>query len=475
MSEKKLYMGIDIGTTSLKAAVFDENGVRMGVRSVDYTLDSDPTTGFIEFDAEKYAEMCFRVIDELESECGKITALSVDTQGETMILTDDCGRPLCPAVVWLDNRAVVQAEEIKARFGNKRVYDVTGQPEITAGWPASKLLWYRGNRPEIFGKIKKVFLLEDWIHYRLTGRHVTEPAMQSSSVYFDITGMVWWKEMLDFIGIDEKVLPEILPSGTVVGSYKGITVVTGALDQIAGSIGAGVTDGSRISEMTGTALAIVIMSDTIPPYDPESIVPCHVHVGGKYCRLLWSSTAGMCLKWFRNNFAPELSFAELDGEAGKVAPGCDGMTLLPHFCGASMPDYAPEAKASFNGVTLAHGRGHFARAIMEAVAFTLRSDLEYAGVPSDAEIRITGGGASGKLWPQIKADVTGRNLSTVTESETACHGCAIIAAAGIGDFASVTEAAEKFVKPKKVFSPSGSDYSEAYERYLKLNREYLGK
>ena len=474
MSEK-LYLGIDIGTTSLKAAVFDENGCRVGLKSIDYTLDSDPSTGFIEFDAERYAEMCFRAIDELTGECGKITALSVDTQGETMILTDESGTPLCPAVVWLDNRAVIQAEEVKARFGNKRVYDVTGQPEITAGWPATKLLWYKENRPDIFVKVKKVFLLEDWILYRLTGNFVTEPSIQSSSTYFDITNMTWWMDMLDFIGITDSILPRIYPSGTQVGKYKGITVVTGALDQIAGSVGAGVTDDSRISEMTGTALAIVIMTDKIPAYDPESIVPCHVHVGGKYCRLLWSSTAGMCLKWFRNNFAADVSFPELDKEAEKVAPGCDGMTLLPHFCGASMPDYAPDATASFNGVTLAHGRGHFARAIMESVAFVLRSDLEYAGVPDNAEIRITGGGASGKLWPQIKADVTGRNLSTVSESETACLGCAIIAAAGMGDFASVTEAADRFVKTKKVFSPSGADYSGAYDRYIRLNREYLDK
>lgn len=475
MSEKKLYLGIDIGTTSLKAAVFDEKGNRVGLRSVDYTLDSDPVTGYIEFDAKKYVDMCVGVIDELSAECGKITALSVDTQGETMILADENGKPLCPAVVWLDNRAVIQAEEVKARFGNKKVYDVTGQPEITAGWPATKLLWFKENKPEIFGKVKKVFLLEDWIIYNLTGNFVTEPSMQSSSVYFDITNMIWWSDMLTFIGIDDSILPKIVSSGTKVGSYKDISVVTGALDQIAGSIGAGVTDERRISEMTGTALAIVIMTDKIPEYNPDSIVPCHVHVGGKYCRLLWSSTAGMCLKWFRNNFAPELSFAELDKEAEKVNLGCDGMTLLPHFCGASMPDYAPNATASFSGVTLSHGRGHFARSIMEAVAFTLRSDLEYANVPENAEIRITGGGASGKLWPQIKADVTGRNLSTVTESETACLGCAIIAAAGIGDFDSVTEAADKFVKPKKVFSPSENDYTEAYNRYLKLNRDYLSK
>ena len=156
----KLYLGIDIGTTSLKAAVFDAEGVRHGLRSVDYKLDTDAERGYIEFDPERYAKMCRDVIAELREECGEITALSVDTQGETIILTDENGIPLMPAIVWLDNRATEEAEEIRARFGEQRVYEVTGQPEITATWPASKLLWVRKNHPDVFRKIKKVFMLE---------------------------------------------------------------------------------------------------------------------------------------------------------------------------------------------------------------------------------------------------------------------------------------------------------------------------
>ncbi|MCQ2427058.1 MAG: hypothetical protein MJ137_01475 [Clostridia bacterium] len=470
----KNFLGIDIGTTSLKAAVFDGEGKRIALRNVDYTLDSDSATGCIEFDAENYADICFEVIRELKSECGEISAISVDTQGETMILTDEDGKPLCPAVVWLDNRATAEADYIREKLGNKRVYEVTGQAEISPGWPASKLLWFANNRPEIFSKIRKVFLLEDWILYKLTGNFVTEPTIQSSTIYFDITSREWWPEMLDIIGVTPGMLPKILPSGTPCGEYDGMTVVTGALDQIAGSLGVGVTDSSVLSEMTGTALVIVAVTDSIPPYEPGSVIPCHIHaIDGKYCRLLWSSTAGMCLKWFKNNLASGQSFRELDEEAAAVAPGSDGMTVLPHFCGSMMPDYAPEARASFNGVTLAHTRGHFARAIMESVAYNLRQDLEYIDVPENAEIRITGGGASGSLWPQIKADVTGRVLSTVLESETACLGCAILAAAGTGFFSSVADAASRFVGIKKHFSPSGTDYSEAYERYLRLNAAYI--
>ena len=468
MSSKK-FLGIDIGTTSLKAAVFDRDGNRLGLRCIDYVVDTDAATGYIEFDALRYIEMCKQVIDELTSECGAIDALSVDTQGETLILTDEDGVPLCPAVVWLDNRAITEAEDIKASFGLKKVYEVTGQPEITAGWPASKLLWFKNNRPEIFEKTKKIFMLEDWVLYGLTGEFVTEPTIQSSTIYYDVVRGGWWKDMLDFIGVSDSALPRICKSAECVGQYKGIKVVSGALDQIAGTIGAGVTDDTKISEMTGTIMAICVMTDKLPPYREDSIIPCHLHaIDGKYCLILWSSTAGMALKWFKNTFAEEYSFKDLDKLAENIPAGCDGLTMLPYFCGSTMPKYNPDATATFSGINLSHGRGHFARSIMEAIAFTLRQNLEYVG-GNVSEIRITGGGASSPLWAQIKANVTGKELKTVTESETACLGTALIAAVGAGEFESIEQAAKNAVKPKKAYLPDGTDYTKAYEKYVELD------
>jgi len=471
MANLKRYLGIDIGTTSLKAAVFDAEGNRLGLRAVDYTLDTDPDTGFIEFNADEYINICRRVIDELTEECGSIDAISVDTQGETLIVTDENGKPLRPAIVWLDNRATEEAEQIKAHFGCKKVYEVTGQPEITAGWPASKLLWIKKNEPDVWSATKKIFMLEDWVLYSLCGNFVTEPTIQSSTIYYDITKGEWWGEMLDFIGLDADKLPKIEASAKDVGSYGAARVVTGALDQIAGTIGAGVTDKSKISEMTGTIMAICVMSDTIPPYNPDSIIPCHVHaIDGKYCLILWSSTAGMALKWFKNTFAENYSFAELDKIAEQVSAGCDGLTMLPYFCGSTMPKYNPDATATFSGINLSHTRAHFARSIMEAVAFTLKQNLEYVGDDEVKEIRITGGGASSKLWSQIKSDVTGKTLRTVSESETACLGTAILAAVGVGEYESVSAAADAIVKGKAEYNPSGASYTEAYEKYCKLDK-----
>ena len=265
-------------------------------------------------------------------------------------------------------------------------------------------------------------------------------------------------------------MPRVVKSAEVVGEYKGIKVVSGTLDQIAGTIGVGVIDETLVSEMTGTIMAICVMKSVAPEYDPTSIVPCHLHaIPGKYCMILWSSTAGMALKWFREQLAPELSFRELDELAEKVPAGCDGMSMLPYFCGSTIPNYNPEATATFSGVTLSHTKAHFARAIMESVAFMLRCDLEYAGVGKDSSIRITGGGASSPLWAGIKADVTGMKLDTVSEAETACLGTAILAMVGDGAYASIEDAARATVKTKRSYTPSGTSYDEAYAKWCALD------
>ncbi len=459
-------LGLDVGTTSLKAVCFDEAGKCLAQTNLDYTLDTKGD--LVEFDPLEYARLAKEAIAEIQKSV-PIDAISIDTQGETMILTDENGNPTMPAIVWLDNRAVKEAEEIEAHFGSETVWNRTGQAETTGGWPACKLLWVKRNLPEVWAKTKKIFLLEDWLIYTLSGEFVTEPTIQSSSLYLDITKKCWWKEMLSFLGVEEEMLPRIVPSATRVGSFGKIQVVTGALDQIAGAVGVGVVDENIVSEMTGTIMAICVVKDAIPAFDPSSKIPCHLHaIDGKYVSLLWSSTAGMALKWFRNHFASDLSFQELDKEAEKAGPGAEGLAFLPHLCGSTMPVYNPEARGAFWGMTLAHGKGHFARAILEAVAFTLKDDLACIGATCD-QIRITGGGATSPLWAQIKADVTGLNLFTLKEKESACLGSAILAGVGIGIYPSIEEACKTIVETKKVYTPGGTDYTAAYEKYKKLD------
>lgn len=462
----KNLLGIDVGTTSVKAAVFNENGEMLLHNTYDYTL---LTSGdFVEFPPQEYVRIVKEAIKDAKEKYD-IYALAIDTQCETMILTDEKGEPLCNAIVWLDNRAQKEAEIIREHFGNKRVYEVTGQPEIAATWPACKLLWLENNRYDIFSKIDKIFLLEDYLIYSLTGEFVTEKTLQSSSIYFDITKEVWWDEMLDFIGVDRAKLPKLLDSGVCVGEYDGIKVVTSAMDQSAASIGAGVMKEGSVSEMTGTTMVIFVPCDKMPKYDPASIVPCHYNFNGKYARILWTQTAGMVLKWFKNNFCENFSFKELDEIAKEVPAGACGLTMLPHLCGSTMPFYNFDAKGTFHGITLEHTRAHFVRAILEAIAAQLRENLEY--LPFDIDELITmGGGAQSRLWCQIKADMTGKKIKTLANTETAVLGSAILAGVGTGVYKSAEDAV-KLVKMDKEYLPRGENYDDIYKRFVELDKK----
>ena len=228
--------GIDFGTTSVKAVLFDEKLRQLAESTEDYTVKT--SGNIVELEARKYWQLLLNALDNMQKNYS-VDALAIDTQCETLILTDEDGNPVRDAIVWLDNRAEEEAREIEAHFGRKKVYEVTGQPEITATWPASKLLWVKKNEPEVWAKTKKIFLLEDYLLYKLTGKFVTEMTLQSSTIYFDIKNSCYWDEMLDFIGVSKDQLPALMGSGEYVGDYKGIKVVTSAMDQVAGAIGAG--------------------------------------------------------------------------------------------------------------------------------------------------------------------------------------------------------------------------------------------
>ncbi len=456
----KNCLGVDFGTTSVKAVLFNDKFEQLFAVTLDYTLKAKGDR--VELEAEKYWSLMLEALKSVGAE-NRIDCMAIDTQCETLILTDKDGNPVRDAIVWLDNRAVEEARVIEEHFGRRRIYELTGQPEVTATWPACKLMWIKNNEPEAWARTERVFLLEDYILFKLTGKFVTEKTLQSSSLYFDINSGAWWQEMLDFIGLDSAKLPELLDSGVRVGAYDGIEVVTSAMDQVAGAIGAGVVEKGIVSEMTGTTMAIYVPTDEVPEFKEDSIVPCHYSFDGGYALLSWSPTAGMALKWFKNAFLRDKSFKELDEMAEKVPSGSDGLVFLPYLCGSTMPKYNPDARGSFTGITAEHTAGHFVRSIMESVAAMLKSNLDYLGVPVN-EIRIMGGGANSPLWCRMKSDLTGKTLNTLKMKETACLGSAILAGVGSGVFESVA-AACKNILTDKTYTPSENADVKYYEKF----------
>lgn len=469
----KRLLGIDIGTTSLKGCVFDENGNELASVSKAYTLITEGER--VEFPAERYFELFEEAYNELSSQ-GKIDALAIDTQGETLIFLDAEGKPLMNAIVWLDNRAAAEAKAIEEKFGLKSVYEITGQTEVPAGYPAPKILWLKNNAPDIFAKVDKIVLLEDYLLYRLTGKFVCEKSLYSSTLYLDIRTGEYWQEMLDFIGIDETRLPKLFESGERVGEYNGAIVCTGALDQISGFIGSGIVREGLISEMTGTALAVCALSKTIPPYFEGIKVPAYYVAKNKYCLLMWAPTAGMVMEWYRKNFYQNADYAIINEEAEKVPFGSEGLTVSPNMRGSVMPTNDPDLKGGVYGVDLKHTRGHFTRAIMESIACLLRQYLECLSVPVD-EIVSIGGGSKSPLWRQIKADITGKKVVTLKNKETGCLGTAIYAGYGCGAYESIDGAVQKLVETNSVTLPKAEKESAdaLYNRYLALDKLLLNR
>jgi len=484
----KYLMALDIGTSSVKAVLFDTVGRQVGIRHEEYELEK-PMPNIVEIDPEIYWESVQSTIASILKTSGvtpdDISAIGITSQGETVIPVDQDGNALRKAIVWLDNRAVREAEAIAAAFDLDEVYHVTGQQEIVPGWTASKILWIRNNEPEVFRNTAKFLLVEDYIIHKLTGRYVTDHALVPSTLYYDLVAGDWWDGMLDFLGISRTQLPDLQYSGengipltAEIGLSHGSLVVTTPIDQIAGAIGAGNISPGMVVETTGTAMAISACCANLV-YDPQRRVGLYRHaIPDSYVLLPWVPTAGMILRWFRDELGGEHSFDELDKEAMNIPAGSDGLVLLPHFSGAVCPQVNPFAKGVLYGLSLGHTRGHIVRAIMESVAFILKENLEMLdalGVETETVCSI-GGGAQSDLWLQIKADVLNRKIRTAETREATCLGVAVLAAIGAGIYPGLDQAAAQMVRHKPPIHPDPSAvgaYVEHYEKYLELNKLLL--
>ncbi len=457
----KYILGADFGTTSLKVCLFDENGNLVETESASYNLITDGDC--VEFPVEEFYNIFISTVSKI-AEKYPVYAMSVDTQGETLIVLDENCKPLVNAMIWLDNRAEKQAKEIERKFGLKGIYELTGQAEIPAGYPVPKILWLKENKPEVYNNAAHYLLLEDYIIFRLTGKFAASRSLYSSSLLMNIETGEYIPEMLDFIGVKESQLSKLYESGEYIGDYNGIKVMTSALDQIAGITGAGVVKEGIMSETTGTALAVSVLTHTLPEWHEGLTVSAYYVKKGLYALLMWSPTAGATLEWFKKNFCEGDDYAKLNALAESVPKGSEGLICLPHLCGTVMPENNANVKGVFFGATLKHGKGHFIRAIMESVAYNVKEFSDYINAEA-CEIRSMGGGAKSDLWCKIKADVLGKKIITLKQNETACLGSAIFAGIGAGVFADAVSAVEKVVYTDKIYLPQSSEYVELFTDY----------
>ncbi len=491
-------LGLDAGTTSVKAGIFDAEGNCLGIGREEYKL-STPSADYVELDAEIYWQSSINALHAALKQGGvthsQVRGITVSSQGETTIALDDEGQQLRPAIVWLDNRSAFQAQRLSSQFDTQQVYEITGVPEIIPTWSACKILWIRENEPEVFDQVNKYLLVKDYLIYRLSGEYVTDGAVACTSLLFDIRHHIWWMDMLESIGISPSQLPTITSPGEtsghltdtaaeVLGLKKGTPVINGGMDQAASAVGAGSISAEIVSETTGAAMVIQV-STPYPDMKSQNRIPLCVHnLPGLYLYEPNLPTGGMAFKWFRDVFGEleiQAAFANnrdaydlLTELAAPISPGCDGLVMLPHLMGAYSPEENPAARGVFSGFTLGHAKGHFVRAILEGVAFNLRQImvvLNDSGLEIN-EVRTSGGGARSPLWNQIKADVCGLPFLTLRNEETALLGDAILAGVACGVFTNVAEACSQMVAIKDQVQPSVQQeaYKKAYQRYADLNR-----
>ncbi len=488
----KLILGIDIGTTSLKTAVFTPTGEKVSSAIMEYSLLT-PELGVVEAPCGIYMDSiaaCLRAMEQAGGVCLRdIFTVGFSVQSETMLFLDDQAQPVRNAIVWMDNRAGEQARQLKERFGDETCYRVTGQVSFEACWPVAKAMWVRQNEPEVFSRVRHILLLEDYILYHLTGRFVSECSLLSSTEYWDIRTKTYWADVLEFAGIDPAWLPEIIEPGQVVGRIlpeaavqlglsPDVQICSGCMDQVAAAVGVGNIHPGMFSENIGASLAICVPTKKLT-YDPNRLMPVHYFAIPNTYMMHTFTTGGMCLRWFRDSFCQmEMgmqsstgldSYYLMDLEAAQAPPGSDSLIALPHLQGSMAPDVNLNAKGVFYGATLKHTKSHFIRSIMESLGYIICRNLEAVAEMdlSVGRIRTMGGGAKSDFWNQIKADITGRTLEiTGCAQDAACLGAAILAGVATGVYESAESAVEAMVRVEKQYVPNPEN-REVYQRQYK--------
>jgi xylulokinase len=411
-----------------------------------------------------------------------VKAIGLSGQMHGSVFVDKSGKVIRRALLWNDNRTAAECEEIEQRAGGrKKLIQMVANPALT-GFTAPKILWLRNNEPKNFEKTSKVLLPKDEIRRRLTGELATEVSDASGMLLLDVAKRTWSKRLLEKLDLDASLLARCHESEEVTGKLTAAVarqlglstdcvVVGGAGDCAANAVGTGVVQRGILSTSIGTSGVMFVHSDEMQ-VDPAGRLHTFCHaVHGKWHMMGVSLSAGGSLQWFAEQVCQDAAgkgkdvYDLLNTEAAKVAPGSEGLFFLPYLTGERTPHADPLARGCFIGLTLAHGRGHLARSVMEGVTYALRDSLAIIRdlkVPVH-EIRASGGGSKSKLWRQIQADVFGQDVVTINAEQGPAYGGALLAAVGAGAYKNVEEACAATIR---VVSRTPTDKSAAkiYDR-----------
>jgi len=456
------WLGIDIGTGGSRALLVDEEGqVRFGFTAPHEEMRM-PRPLWAEQRPENWwdaAQAAIRgVLKQANATGEQVRGIGLSGQMHGLVMLDEAGRVIRPALIWCDQRSQPQVDAINARIGPDNVLAFTANPVLT-GFTLPKLLWVRDNEPQSFARLRKVLLPKDYVRYCLTGEFFSDVSDASGTAMFDVVMRKWSTRIMEGLELDPAILPGVVESSELTGTVTeaaaaatglaaGTPVVGGAGDQAASAVGNGIVEPGVVSCTLGTS-GVVFAHMERANYDPAGRVHTFCHaVTGKWHVMGVTQGAGLSLQWFRNQFAPGADYDTLTAEAATAPAGSQGLFWLPYLMGERTPHLDASARGGWIGVTAKHTRADLIRAIIEGVSYSQMdclSIIEEMDVPVEA-VRASGGGGQSAFWRQVLADVFAKRVVVLKTQEGSAYGAALLAMAGTGAYASVPEACRAAVR-----------------------------
>ena len=494
-------LGIDVGTTGCKAAVFSEEGDLLGLAYREYDVQR-PQPGWAELDVVDVWQKAKQTISEVvpSSALDPVKALAVSSLGEAMVPVTEGRQVLGPSMLSSDARGAEYLEGLSSALDDECLYRINGNT-LGNHYGLTKLKWIKEHQPDIYERAHRFLLWGSFVSFMLGARPAVDYSLANRTLLFDIDRKTWSDQILGVAGLDRSKLPDTIPAGTVIGMVsKGmskelglppdVSIVSGAHDQCATAIGCGVVEEGRAAYGMGTFVCVT------PTFSrrPEPVVMIerglnteHHAVPGQYLAFMYNQ-GGSLLKWFRDTFASaERQQAEETGRdiyadlLAEVPDGPSGIMVLPHFAPTGTPDFISDSCGVIAGLRLGKSRGDILKGILEGITFYLKECIEslpLTGIEV-AEFRTAGGGSKSDSWIQICADIIGRPFVRPRIIEAGALGTAIMAGVGCGVFPSHEAGVEAMVRLERTFEPDPRQQKlyqrqfEKYQRLWPLMRDYL--
>jgi xylulokinase len=487
----KYFLGLDVGTSGVKAALVDERGTVKGTVTEAHPL-STPRPGWAEQKPDDWWRASTRAIAALlrktKVKANDVASVGLSGQMHSSVFLDKSQKVIRPALLWCDGRTTEQCREITERVGEDNLRKWVSNPALE-GFTLPKVLWLRKHEPAAFARLAKVVLAKDYVRYKLTGTLATEPSDASATLMYDTAGLCWSEPMMAAMELEMTLLPDVGGSSEVLGRVHaraarttglaaGTPVVGGGADNACGAVGVGlVTPGEAVASWGTSGTVLTPAGEPLVDPGMRAHTFCHA-VPNTWYLMGVMLAAGGAFAWYQRELAQELARKKqasllLNEEAEPIAPGANGLTFLPYLQGERTPHRDASARGAFVGLTLSHTRAHLTRAVIEGICFGMRDSLSIirALATSIDRVLVTGGGAESAFIRKMQADVYGLPVVRVNREEGPAYGAALLGAVGAGAFEDVPAACRATLER---LSPEGPDrrvhdaYSEPYQRFRAL-------